>query len=450
MTRDWKTDEPIKDKDAHRQWKDLILGDQFGITREDWNTVIAQTAEHVLGWSKQDIAGRVSHMVDLLMPRLHKLWMGKNSEFPFRWLPCDSLPGATVADHALTASAIAYCLGYDNGFQSDIETLNQLRLSALTATWKGDGLGDIYEAVWSGLSPIEPKSDGDVGECIVHAAKTVAAERRRLPVDDREPFATHPLKQYSDLEVRQVGLVSGGATKIKSYVFESAKLPEIRGASALLDRINLEDIPALFGRRIEKDEKRYIEVREKFGCRIENNLNAPECVIYAAGGDCLAFTPASVVHDVADEMERIYSRETLIANSVAVGDTFDLLELQYGLKPDRFWIKEFREAVGNEDTEICQIMESYFNGKEDKSFLAKKFFGELATKLAMTKFKRREGNQIPPRKTRRNLPTFVERQPYDQICNSCDRRPVIAIRNDLKDFLLVSILSSGWLFILFF
>src|SRR3990172_3542439 len=45
----------------------------------------------------------------------------------------------------------------------------------------------------------------------------------------------------------EIALVAGGATKIKGYVFESARLPEIRGASGLLDRINLTDVPSLFG-----------------------------------------------------------------------------------------------------------------------------------------------------------------------------------------------------------
>ncbi|MEN9265801.1 MAG: hypothetical protein Q6K99_06145, partial [Thermostichales cyanobacterium BF4_bins_65] len=46
---------------------------------------------------------------------------------------------------------------------------------------------------------------------------------------------------YPDVWQQQsrIGLVYGGATKIKGYVFESAKLAEVRGASALLDRINL-------------------------------------------------------------------------------------------------------------------------------------------------------------------------------------------------------------------
>ena len=39
MTRDWKkTGEPIEN--AYYCWEDLILEDKFGITEEDWNTVI--------------------------------------------------------------------------------------------------------------------------------------------------------------------------------------------------------------------------------------------------------------------------------------------------------------------------------------------------------------------------------------------------------------------------
>ena len=429
MIRDWKTNELIEDADRpwEFQWEDLILEDTFGITETDWNEVILQTADHIRSWGKQDVTERILHMIDLLMPTLQTLWQGKDIELShqlFRWLPCCSLPGATVADHALTASAIAYCLGYDNGFRCDNEALNRLRLSALTATWQDDGLGDIYEVVWNGLSPcIEPKANGDVCEQIVHAAKTVAS--RRTCVDSQKAFLTHPLKQYSKLKDQQVGLVSGGATKIKSYVFESARLPEIRGASTLLDRINIEYLPALLGRKNSDDPERLEAIHENFRNRIVHSLSAPECVIYSAGGDCLTFTPASVVHDVADEIERIYTQETLLANSVAVGETFDLLELQYGLNPERFWIEEFCEAVKDEQTNTCRIVRNYFGGKEAKDFYNKKSFGELATKLAVAKFKRREGNYTQDRETRRDLPAFVERDPYIQTCNSCDRRPVI-------------------------
>jgi len=63
--------------------------------------------------------------------------------------------------------------------------------------------------------------------------------------------------KYSDLWSQgiKIGLVYGGATKIKQYVFEAAKLSDIRGASALLDRINLVDIPAFFGHYDEGVQK---------------------------------------------------------------------------------------------------------------------------------------------------------------------------------------------------
>ena len=416
MTRDWKTGEPIEN--AHYCWEDLILKDGFGITQKDWSIVVEQTAEYVRSWAEQDITGRVSCIVNLLLPPLSTLWKGKRDKLPFRWLPCHSLPGATVADHALTASAIAFCLGYDNGFRSEIKTLNQLRLSALTATWEEDGLGKIYDAVWSGLSPIEPKADGDVPERIAHVAKVVAS--KRLPVDSKEQFNTHPLNGG---QKQQVGLVLGGATKIKGYFLESARLPEIRGASALLDRINLADIPALFGHEIPNDAQRSERIRDNFCTRTGHRLSAPECIIYAAGGNTLAFTPTTVVHEIAEEIERIYTDETLVANSVAVGDMFDLLELQYGLKPDQFWIKEFSEACENPET--SPVMESYYSGTKGNDFLKRKCFGELTTKLAQAQFHRREGNPAPDRTTQRDLPTHVEISSYQQRCESCERRPAI-------------------------
>ena len=365
MTRDWKkTDESIQN--AYYSWKDPILKDEFGITEEDWNTVVQQTIAHIHKNADQTIAGRVSCIIDLLLPPLWTLWEEKsNSKRPFRWLPCRSLKGATVADHSLTASAIAYCLGYDEDSCSDGKTLDRLRLSAMTATWAEDGLGNVYDPLWTGESPIEPKADGDTLECIVFLAKTIASDR--ISIDPTDQFNTHPLKDQK----RQVGLVMGGATKIKGYFLESARLPEIRGASALLDRINLEDVPALFGREIH-DQKRAERVRKDFCERTGHILSAPECIIYAAGGNTLAFTPTSVVHEIADEIERIYTKETLVANSVAVGETFDLLELQYGLKPADFWVEDFRRACN--DSETSDIMEGYYGSKDDTDFFKKKVF----------------------------------------------------------------------------
>ena len=413
MTRDWKTGEQIEN--PHYCWKDLILGDEFGITEEDWQSGIQQTVTHIQTRKNKTITQRVTQIVDLLLPPLEVLWQGKDGKHPFRWLPCRSLSGATVADHSLTASAIAYCLAYDISSRPDNDTLDKIRLSALTATWKDDGLEDVFDALWGEESPIESKADGNELERIVFMAKTVVSERI---CPDKVDFSRHPLKD----EKQQIGLVLGGATKIKGYFMESAKLPEIRGASALLDRINLEDVPALFGHKIEQDSKRDKGIRKEFCERTGHALNAPECIIYAAGGNTLAFAPTSVVHNIADEIERIYTKETLVANSAAVGDTFDLLELQYGLNPTNFWVEDYRTACKQENTKT--IMETYY-GSTEKKFFAQKCFGELTSKLASAQMKRREGNETPKRKTRRDLPAHVEIDPYHLRCKSCERRPVL-------------------------
>lgn len=422
MTRDWKTGKPIEN--AIYCWKDLILEDEFGITAEDWNTVIKETVEHIRSWAGPVLADRVSCMIDLLLPPLEALWQGKKGKdgelsfHSFRWLPCCSLPGATVADHFLTASAIAYCLVYDEDPRPNDELLNKVRLSALTATWKDDGLSEVYDALWTGHSPIEPKADGNNFERIVYLAKKAASERKEI--DTKDQFNTHHLNQEDPNQKLQIGLVLGGATKIKGYFLESAKLPEIRGASALLDRINLEYVPALFGRK-PHDKKQSDRIRKEFSDRTGHTINAPECIIYAAGGNTLAFTPTSVVHKIADEIERIYTKETLVANSVAVGDTFDLLELQYGLNPTNFWIEDFHEA--REDSE--ELMVSCYGGTDDNDFLKRKCFGELTTKLAQAQMHRREGNPTSDRTTQRDLPTHVEIGPYQERCESCERRPII-------------------------
>ena len=422
MTRNWKTGKQVEN--AHYCWEDLILKDTFGITEKDWNTVVQGTIAHIHSWTDQTITERVTYMVDLLLPPLQTLWQGKNSPYPCRWLPCRSLFGATVADHALTASAIAYCLAYDEKPRPDIETLDILRLSAMTATWKEkDELDEIYDTLWAECSPIEPKADGDNLQRIVFLAKIVASDRI---CPDKVDFSMHPLKD----EKRQVGLVLGGATKIKGYFMESAKLPEIRGASALLDRINLEDVPSLFGRRThEQDPQRAERFRQKFCKRTGHALSAPECIIYAAGGNTLAFTPTSVVHDIADEIERIYTSETLVANSAAVGDTFNLLELQYGINPTNFWVEDYRTICKQQNTKT--LMETYY-GSSEKKFLDRKCFGELTTKLAGDQMKRREGNVTPNRETRRDLPPHVEIDPFHLRCESCERRPTLILIREQK------------------
>jgi CRISPR-associated protein Cmr2 len=319
------------------------------------------------------------------------------------------------------AWGIAYCLAYDRGFEDA-------------------ALSDLKNLVRSEVMP--SGTPNDEASIIAEAAWRIASTDNDEPEHPRskEEIRNGRLLQLNDwLNCPGIALVMGGATKIKQYVFESAKLPEIRGASSLLDRINLQDICALFTE--QSDEKTTPEseplwqgVRQSF----KNDYGIPPpncegCIIYANGGEILAFAPTKISSFIVDAIERRYTKETLVANSVAVQRRCSLLELRYGLRPLDFWLDDLtsNESHG-------ELLREYYGdlGKEE-SFFARKGFGEVAAWLALEKRRRREGNIVDER-GRKPVPRF-ETTIYARRCHSCD------IRNAVVERPLEDELAGEWL-----
>ncbi|MDF5730256.1 MAG: type III-B CRISPR-associated protein Cas10/Cmr2 [Rhizonema sp. PD38] len=240
------------------------------------------------------------------------------------------------------------------------------------------------------------------------------------------PETLQDLKQLTEkhpiLWNAKIGLVYGGATKIKQYVFEAAKLPDIRGASALLDRINLVDLPAFFNKKPESKlynyNAQYIDIRKWLtqNTKHTNILEAliPELIIYSTGGNILAFCPIAFVDVLANAIEKRYTHETLTANSCAVGVKFRLIETRFGLLQDNieetFWLEKYQQQYKE------PLIEAYYGKIKDKSerfdnFKNRKSFNELTTKLAVLFNQRRSGNDFENRHTRRYPPMF-ETHPY--------------------------------------
>lgn len=226
----------------------------------------------------------------------------------------------------------------------------------------------------------------------------------------------------------QIGLVYGGATKIKSYVFEAAKLPDIRGASALLDRINLVDLPAFFG-------KVQSELVSAWLAQHFPGLQAaliPELIVYSTGGNILAFCPAAWANKLADAIERRYTEETLTANSCAVAAAFRPLETQLGLLRDPIeqtqWFDWYQQHRNH------PIVTAYF-GKPDPTHLQKQFrdrksFNELVGQLSAQFQARRSGNDCD-RPSHRYPPMF-ETHP-GLVRDESDRRSAITQVKVLPD-----------------
>ena len=315
------------------------------------------------------------------------------------------------------------------------------------------GAGNLLKTAYAWCSAWgetrEPKHDLEVLEAMREALNNggeVPEEVKSIvkEVEDLDhlefPQTLEGLKQltqkYSQLWESKIGLVYGGATKVKQYVFEAAKLPDIRGASALLDRINLIDLPAFFEIEVSS-----LTIKNWLRDNFPDLKKAliPELIIYSTGGNILAFCPPAFVDDLANAIEKRYTHETLTANSCAVGDRFNLLELRFGLLNDNiestFWLDKYKKEYKN------PLIEAYFGKVKNnndilENFQNRKSFNELTTKLAIAFNKRRSGNNTENRPTRRYPPMF-ETHPYLRRDEN-DKRSAIASVNGFPDSPFIS------------
>jgi len=117
--------------------------------------------------------------------------------------------------------------------------------------------------------------------------------------------------------IDQIGgtaLLSADTDKIKEYVFESAKLPEIRGASMILDYLN-QGWPS---DNYPNDSQLPSNLREIFlhhglPTRRSKDDKQDDCIVYAGGGSLLALVPLDLADAIKADIEKIYPDETSAA-----------------------------------------------------------------------------------------------------------------------------------------
>jgi CRISPR-associated protein Cmr2 len=295
-----------------------------------------------------------------------------------------------------TSIAIAWCLGWGEGKEPkhSLDILQQMR-QALNA---GENVPEELAYVIEAVKELEKLEDLDYFPQTLEALEQLIEK--------------HPLLWES-----KIGLIYGGATKIKQYVFEESKLPDIRGASTRLDQINLVDLPTFFHQEIENRYRLYTrKVKEWFN---ENyvelsNILIPELIIYSCGGNILAFCPAAYITILTNAIEKRYTERTITANSCAVGNSFRLLELRFGLLRENlketFWLSKYREKYNDE---LVQAVFGKINdvSQLEENFKNRKSFNELTTKLAIQFNQRRAGNDTQNRPSR-CYPPMLETHPY--------------------------------------
>lgn len=107
-----------------------------------------------------------------------------------------------------------------------------------------------------------------------------------------------------------LALVSADTDQVKGYVYESAKIPEVRGASALLEDLNKEGAVRV----------------------LQERLGIPAAwIIYAGGGSFLIVTAARLAEETVNDITALYPATTLTATITAVQQPVPLPDLQAAL-----------------------------------------------------------------------------------------------------------------------
>ncbi len=180
-------------------------------------------------------------------------------------------------------------------------------------------------------------------------------------------------------------LLMGDTDAIKSYVYETQVLPDIRGASQIL---------------VELEE----EVRQLFRDKL-----VEECLIYCGGGGFLAIVPASMTEDLKQEIERLCLESTWVATvTVVASEPLGYREFARGIAPHTDEQVRGLTAKGV----VGDLLFSHFEALlTDRT--KRKNFGELVSALT---------GKLQQAKRMRKLAPFFETLPIYRRCDSCGKR----------------------------
>ncbi|MCG2738575.1 MAG: hypothetical protein L6265_06890 [Thermoplasmatales archaeon] len=196
-----------------------------------------------------------------------------------------------------------------------------------------------------------------------------------------------------------LAVILGDVDRVHSYVFETSKLPEIRGGSELLNYLNYPYLEKLFEDKLAK-----------------------ECLIYNGGGSFLSVVPASMADSIIENIEKKYLDITGIATITCMKKEVEYM--QFGFAPyANEDIKNLKdEGIGKWliESHFGKNRSEWFENKkingEECEILKKKSFGEIVSHLsAELRWKKDMKEYIP----------FYEALPIGRRCTSCGKRIAI-------------------------
>lgn len=387
---------------GYRAWKDLVTGTHYCISEDDYRRINDEGKEMLEQFLKE---GRLDKMEQFFYGDERTEDADLFPDLPhFMDFEADIEECARIRDYVCFRTACLYALKYPTMQNaSSVENKkNQIRIQGFT--WQfADSAGECPE-----LERIE----------------------QILRMQNGEEFS-------SPIEIAD--LVKGGLVKIKQYYLETNKIPEIRGASLLLEKVNTERMEEL----VSKEHIR-------------------ECLIYAGGGKMMGIFPKGTGEDICRKIEVMAEEETvtalfnfcsrpyqlshLVRDYKNVVDEMDLaLEERQGLRwdfriepqADRFILSEILKNEGWK--EIENVKKEFCTSCRNRHAAASFSHGDKEEKLCPSCLrKRHEGGRKAKHSRHQQYKTFIKKT-----CNK-------VISDDTKNYNnLTDIAEDGFIGIIY-
>ncbi|HEY8460204.1 MAG TPA: type III-B CRISPR-associated protein Cas10/Cmr2 [Blastocatellia bacterium] len=215
--------------------------------------------------------------------------------------------------------------------------------------------------------------------------------------------------------------IAADVDRVQEYVFESAKLAEMRGASLILDLLNVKDSDddkwgdvTIEGRKV----KGLPQILEELGL-------ADDCLIFKGGGSALIKVAREKAEDVKRRIEELYVRTTLTATITVVS------EPEVSFDPEWFSTKA-SQAKGEAwrllkdnivDEERWNSCSSYADLKQT-DFDRAQTFGHKQSAL---------GYALRRAKQRKSTAPIFEVSPFTERCAYCHLRPAITLAREIDE-----------------
>jgi len=215
--------------------------------------------------------------------------------------------------------------------------------------------------------------------------------------------------------------IAADVDRVQGYVFESAKLAEMRGASLILDLLNVKDT----------DDKKWgdakIEDREIKGLpQVLAELGLTDnCLIFKGGGSALIKSPTERAEEIKQKIEELYARTTLTATITVV------YEPDVSFDPEWFTTKAMQakgeawrllrhNLVDENQWEHCKNPADLTSAQ----FHRAQTFGHQQSALGYA-LRRAKQSKL-------SAPTF-EVSPFTERCAYCHLRPAVTLAREIDE-----------------